>query len=316
MSDPNKNKRISRINIALSLLVAFGAWLYVVMEVSPTIGKTYSEIPILLEGTGTLADEGLGVESVSESDLKIKVRIERTEVIDTSEEDFTAIVDVSGASKGTNTYDVKVVTPSGSTLVEQSVESVTVKVSSSLNRDVPVSAVFGSLSDDQSEPIIVSADYETVSVIGAASEVTKVAYAAVQVDSITPKSDGAGDNYVRSTVGRPVAVDAEGRLVPNIVVRPETVDLRYSAGSTKTVPLDIEVEGESDEYTYDYELPNSIVIKGEAKKISSVTGISAILDLSTLTRSGEGKPEYRLPQGVSIANRSLAQSVTVKVGKK
>ena len=316
MNDPNKNKRISRINIALSLLVAFGAWLYVVMEVSPTIGKTYGEIPIVLEGTGTLADKGLGVESVSESDLKIKVRVERTEVIDTSEEDFAAIVDVSGASKGTNTYDVKVISPSGATLVEQSVESVTVKVSSSLNRDVPVSAVFGSLTDEQSEPVIISADYERVSVIGAASEVTKVAYAAVQVDSITPKSDSGRDNYVRSTVGRPVAVDAEGRIVPNIVVRPETVDIRYSAGSTKTVPLEIEVEGESDEYTYDYELPGSLVIKGASKTISSVTVISAILDLSTLARSGEVKPEYKLPQGVSISNRSLAQSVRVKVRKK
>lgn len=310
MTDPKKNKRISRINIAISILLAFGAWLYVVMEVSPTITRTYSDIPIVCEGLDTLADEGLGVRSLSDDELRIKVRIERTEVLEIHSEDFKAFVDVRNSIKGSNSVEVRVVAPSGATVIEQSVEAVNVSVTSSLNRDVPVAASFKDSSDDSSEPEIVSIDSPKVSIIGAASEARKVAYAVVYVDNITPES-GNKTGYRKSYVGKPVAVDSDGEIIPNIVVRPETVDIRYKASSVKLAALDIEIKGDSSKM--DYELPESVAIKGASADIGSISTVKARLNLKDVTVSGTVALDYELPEGVTIANKSLSQGIYVKL---
>lgn len=310
MTDPKKNKRISRINIALSILLAFGAWLYVVMEVSPTITRTYNDIPIVCDGLDSLADEGLGVKSLSDEELKIKVRINRTEALEIHSEDFKAVADVRNSIKGSNAVEVRVIAPSGASVIEQSVETVNARVTSSLNRDVPVAAGFKASSDDSSEPEIVSIDSPKVSVIGAASEARKVAYAVVYVNSITPDTAGKSD-FTKNYVGKPVAVDSNGEIIPNIVIRPETVDIRYKASSVKMAALDIDVEGDSSKLKY--ELPASVSIKGASADISSVNTVKAKLNLKDVSVSGTVYLEYELPEGVTIANKSLNQEIYVKV---
>lgn len=302
-----KNKTINRLNIALSVLVAFSAWFYVVSEVTPTTVRTYNDIPIKCVGLDALSNRGLGVKDVSELETRIKVNMYRTDISETDESDFSATVDVSDAVKGDNTFDVKVTTPGRNTLKSQSVETVTVNVTESLNRDVPVTATYAESSDGSREPVLNYIDTEKVSIIGAKSQVEKVAYVALPVSMIVAGSD---NEFERNTIGAPVAMTANGKSIDNIIIRPETVDIRYSAGSVKTVKLEVDIEGASE--NMNYIVPDTVSIKGASSDISEVEKIEASCNLRGATKGDIVEIQYKLPDEVYLANKSLSDGVTIK----
>lgn len=313
MTDIKKNKRINRVNIVIAVLIAFFSWFYVVSEVNPTVTRSYSDIPITCVGLDKLADRGLGIESMSATETKIKVRIARTDILDTDASDFSAVIDVSSAVNGDNTLEVKVSTPDGSSVKDQNVENVTIKVTSSLNKDVPVTATYSNTQDKSMEPVVLTRDTEMVSVMGAKSQVEKVAYVALAAQTIS--AAGTEDNnYEKDIIGKPVAMTADGEVVHNIVIRPETVDITYSAGSVKTAKLELTVKGE--EWLKDNDLktsiPDTVDIKGAAKVIGAIDSITATADVTGLKAGDEAKIEYNLPDGVYIANGSLVNAVKIK----
>lgn len=306
-NNSKKNKTISRVNIALSVLVAFSAWFYVVSEVTPTTVRTYSNIPITCTGLDELARRGLGIKSLSVDEVKIKANMYRTDVAETNEKSFSASIDVSDAIKGDNTFEVRVTAPGRNTVKSQSVESVTVNITDSLNRDVPVTATYSETTDQSREPVINYIDTEKVSIIGAKSEVEKVAYVALPVSMIVA---GSENEFERNTLGKPVAMTASGKRIKNIVIRPETVDIRYSAGSVKTVALDVTVEGASDDISYT--VPKHISIKGSSADIGEIEKVEAYCNLRGVTKGSKVELKYDLPEGAQIANKSLATFVEVK----
>lgn len=313
MFDPKNRKKINRLNIALSVLVAFGTWFYVVTDISPYITKTYTDVEIECDGLDVLASGGMGVESMTSDSIRVRVKLDRADVAETNADDFRAVVDVSEAIRGDNICDVKVYGPSSQKIEWQSLESITVKVTDSFNHDVPVTAVFKDSNDSSREPVVSSMSSKYVSVMGAVSQSVKVAYVALAVDTLTASND-SNASYEGNSVGKPVAYDARGRIVKNIVIRPETVEVVYTAGSVITQVLDIEVTG-NEEGKYEYQLPKSVVVKGEPKVLGALTKISGRLNVEGITEDTDVDIEYDLPKGVYIANKSLSSSVRVKVKK-
>ena len=63
-----KNKLMSA---ALSLLIAFGLWMYVITEVSPGSEWTYYDVPVKLEGETVLKERGLIITGISSTNVDL-----------------------------------------------------------------------------------------------------------------------------------------------------------------------------------------------------------------------------------------------------
>ena len=59
-----KNKLIS---VAVSVLIAFGLWIYVITEVSPNYEWTYLDVPVKLEGETVLKERQLIITGISDT---------------------------------------------------------------------------------------------------------------------------------------------------------------------------------------------------------------------------------------------------------
>ena len=42
----SSDKGINKVNLVLSIVIAFAAWVYVVYSINPTVSKTYTDIPL------------------------------------------------------------------------------------------------------------------------------------------------------------------------------------------------------------------------------------------------------------------------------
>lgn len=109
-------------------------------------------------------------------------------------------------------------------------------------------------------------------------------------------------------------VDKEGkplRLSAN--VSEVTVSLTVEATS-KTVPLTLSVTGESDEYSYEYEIigSSSVEVSGSKEALDQISQINLEVDVSGLTSSQTVKGQLTAPAGVTLSLSEVEVNVTVK----
>ena len=112
-----------------------------------------------------------------------------------------------------------------------------------------------------------------------------------------------------------IPVDRSGDEITHVKVNPAKASVAVFKGSTKSVPLNIEVNNPTnDEYLRTYSAPKKIEIKGKKEVLEKVESISAEpADLEKMTESGRLALKYKLPDGVFVANRSLNLGITVNV---
>ena len=116
-----KGKEINKMNLILSIVIAFAAWVYVVYNVNPTMTRTYKGINVNVAGQSELTNNGDAVSSVADGKVDVKLRARRSVLDDISAKDIQASVDVSQLKPGTNTVTVNVVVPDSVKLTSQSV---------------------------------------------------------------------------------------------------------------------------------------------------------------------------------------------------
>ena len=68
-------------SILLSIVIAFGLWLYVITYVSPNSEETYYNIPVVLEGESVLNERGLMCTSTSSSTVSLQLAGARSDLI-------------------------------------------------------------------------------------------------------------------------------------------------------------------------------------------------------------------------------------------
>ena len=118
------------INIILSLLVATAAWFFVVYNYDPMTNARYSGVPITYTGLDTLANRGYAVAEANYKNVEVTLQQRRIDTANISAEDISVTADVSGLSTGENTVALRVAGPEGTQVVDSSVKSVTVEISS------------------------------------------------------------------------------------------------------------------------------------------------------------------------------------------
>lgn len=298
-----------KINIILSLIIAFCGWLYVMYNVDPTTTRTFRNVSITYSNEKDLEAKGIALKSADKKSVEIEVEGHRSELNKMDDSDIKVRADLSDAGKGENTLSLHVQTPPKVSIVSKSDETVTVNTEAMDTRSVPGRVEYRTESTSGTEPIVEEQSSDYFSVTGAKSKVKDVEYVCIPVEE--QKLTGKTHTYSVSVI----PVDRSGDEITHVKVNPAKASVAVFKGSTKSVPLNIEVNNPAnDEYLRTYSAPKKIEIKGKKEVLEKVESISAEpADLEKMTESGRLALKYKLPDGVFVANRSLNLGITVNV---
>ncbi len=283
-------------NIILALLVATGAWFFVVYNYDPMTSERYSGVPITYTGLDTLANRGYAVSEANYKNVEVTLQQRRIDTANISSEDISVTADVSGLSTGENTVSLRVDGPEGTQVMDSSVKNVTVEIVSATAVEFPINIEYSEKPDDDAVPLVENMSVNTATVIASDEKLSEIDRVAAVIDPETI------DEQYRAMTLEVAALDREGNKVINVVIYPETVSFRAAAGSTKEVRLVVPVKDESDDsYERTYTVPETIVIKGKKSTINTFTGITANeIDLANYFEDAEIPIEFDLPEGVTI----------------
>lgn len=300
------------INIILALLVATGAWFFVVYNYDPMTSERYSGVPITYTGLDTLANRGYAVSEANYKNVEVTLQQRRIDTANISSEDISVTADVSGLSTGENTVSLRVDGPEGTQVMDSSVKNVTVEIVSATAVEFPIDIEYSEKPNDDAVPLVENMSVTTATVIASDEKLSDIDRVAAVIDPETI------DEQYRAMTLEVAALDHEGNKVINVVVYPETVSFRAAAGSIKEVRLLVPVKDESDDaYERTYTVPETIVIKGKNSTIGMFTGITANeIDLTNYFEDAEIPIEFDLPEGVTINEDQEPYMLKLKVVEK
>ena len=300
-----KNKSVVRM---ISVVLAVVLWAYVIGEVNPTVKKTFSEVPVELTNTETLADRGLALTGNEEYFAAVVVEGARSELNELKEADVHVTADMYGYEKGENHVSLEVTLPDGISLEELKTPEITVILEDLETKHLPVTVDFAGEPGENLEPDYSYTVPAEVEVRGAASVVAKVETVRVQLDV----SDLTETWDVYSEI--PTAWNKDGKLVKNVTISAQSVEVQAVMFHTKKVPLELKVTGTPDEKYGDADItiPKEITVKGSAEALERITSINAdSIDISDVKKNGTVEINPHLPGGVELAEAS--ENIGVKV---
>ncbi len=310
-----KNKVFS---IVLSVVVAIGLWLYVVMVVSPGSENTYYNIPVVLQNENVLKDRGLMITSDLPA-VTLTLSGNRTDLNKLDENNINILVNAAGIeAAGTHqlSYDVSYpgsVTDSAITRVGQSTNVITVKVEKRVTKRVDVVIMYvgavpeGFIADKEN----VVMDYETIEVTGPESVVDKITQARIQVD-LTNKNVSVMGRYVYDLCdGNNNPVDAE-LITTNV----DVVNLTVNIKRVKEIQLSLNTiygGGATDKNCIVKIEPQTIRVSGSDVLLANLNVLDlGTLDLAEILTDQTITFPITLPEGVTNETGVNEAKVTVK----
>lgn len=256
-----KNKLYS---VLLSVLIAFGIWLYVVSTVSQEDDQTFTGIPVVMEGESVLTERNLMVTSVSTNTVTLHLSGTRSNLNKVNSSNITVKTSLSEiyepGERIALSYSISYPgdVPSNAFVEEsRSPSHIYVNVDYRRTKEIPVSVKWtGTRSEDylyDTENAVL--DNSTVTIVGPAAVVDLIEYALVEVD-LTDQVESLSES-LRYTLcdadGEPVDAEQITTSVEEIRVELQiqriktlqlTAELVYGGGATEsntTVTMDPEV---------------------------------------------------------------------------
>lgn len=228
--------------IALSTLIAFALWLYVVTVVTPESDETFYDIPISYQND-ILEERGLMIVSDTPT-VTLKLKGNRSDLNELNANNITILVNLAAIqAPGLQMLDYNVSFPGNipSNAIEvlsQSPNILQLKVENRIKKVVPVVLEFqGSVPEgyiaDKDNPLL---DTAAVEVVGPESSVSLIEKAVVRLD-LNDQSEsiiGAYDYLLCDAAGEPV----DAHLVTTNV---ENVNLSVKIQRIKEVPLTVQI---------------------------------------------------------------------------
>ena len=183
-----KNKLTSFL---LSVVVAFGLWLYVTTTVSQEATLTIYNIPVVMEGESILSERNLMITEESSQDVDLTLSGKRSDLIKVNSNNITLKVDLTkiyeAGSKIPLNYSITYpgdVASNAFVVENKNPGNIHVTVEERRTKDVPVtvkwvgSSPSGFMSDRENRVL----DYDSVSVVGPASVADQITQAVIEVD--------------------------------------------------------------------------------------------------------------------------------------
>ena len=301
----------------LSVVVAFGLWLYVITVVSPESQETYYDIPVTYQND-ILEERGLMI--VSEKPM-VTLRLEgnRTDLNSLNQSNISILVNLAGIQgPGTHMldYDIKYpgsIRENAVTRLSQTPSQVVLKVENKIEKNVDVLLEYvgkvpdGFVPDKQGAFI----DNPVITISGPESVVSRVHHAKIHVD-LEGKTESVVGNYFYTLC------DADNNKVEDVMIEKsvDSVNLEVKIQQVKEIALllDVVPGGGATEDTCKIEMStDSIWVSGSESKLSGldslVLGTVKLAELKNNTN--ELKFNIELPEGVT--NTSGTSTVTVTV---
>ena len=311
-----KNNRIG--TILLSLVVAFGLWLYVITVVSTEQERPYNNVPVVLEGESVLRERNLMI--VCDTDLTVRVELKgsRKNLNDLNSGNLTLTADLTGIYEaGEYQLGYSVQTPSnipaGSvTVMNKEPGTVTVVVAERISRSIPVYVEYigdtadGFIADKPQAEL----DYQEVTITGPRETVELIARAYIQVDC-TDRTETITESYRFSLQ------DAEGNPVDAAMITTniEQVKVKVPVFQTKRVNLVLTVNpggGATEETSSIVIEPAYIDVSGSESALKDLEQIVlGTLNLADIADDLEKTYAITMPEGVTNLSNIEEAAVTV-----
>ncbi len=299
-------------NIVLALLVSVASWIFVVYNYEPMTTEKYKDVPIKYTGLQTLANRGYAVTEHSGTTVDVVLQQRRVDTGNISADNISVTADVSNLESGENTVALTVKGPEGTSVSDTSIRTVTMNIESAYSADMDVSVEYQAGAEEDAVPVVEEMSVDTATVIATESKLSEIDRIAAVIDS-----EELGERMRPMSVEL-AALDDEGNKVLNVVIVPDTLSFRASAGYKKTVSLNVPVKDESDDsYDRTYTVPTTVAVKGNMDTLSKTNSITAEeIDITYLYEDAEVPIELVLPEGVYLADDESALQMKLKVREK
>ena len=308
-------------SIVLSMVVAFGLWLYVVTNVSQEDDVTFYNIPVVMEGETLLTTErNLLITNRSAQTVSVNLSGKRSDLNKLSNSNLTAKVNLNAVDgPGENiqlTWTLSYpdnVSRGDFTEEYRSPSYIYVDVDNRRTREVPVQTKWtGTRSEDyiyDTENAVL--DYPTITVMGPAAVADLIHHAEIEID-LTEQLESISESY------RYTLCDANGEPVDaeQITTNVEEVRLELPIQRIREVKLAADViyggGANAENTTVDIE-PKSLRLSGGDAVLAEIgdTLTVATLNLADIERSQDFQYTLNLPEGVT--NQTGVSEVTVSV---
>lgn len=312
-----KNKFSS---IVLSVLIAFGLWIYVITTVSPGYEDTFYNIDVIQEGMGLLEERNLMLTYQSASRVAVSCSGNRTDVNKLDSGNIAVKLDLSKVYEAgtqiplqyTVSYPGDV--PNGAiTTTRKNPDTIYVTVEERREKPVSVEVVWigatpeGFMSDRANAVL----DYSEVTVIGPASVVDLIEKAVIEVD-LTERQESFSESF------RYTLCDAEGSPVDAKMIKTnvEAVQLQVSIRRIQQLQLRLDVVyggGAGPEHTnVTLDVP-SIQVSGSEAALEDLGEVLTVgkINIADIPDNREIPVTIRLPEG--ITNESGITEATASV---
>lgn len=309
-----KNKLVS---VALSLLIAFGLWMYVITEVSPNSEWTYYDIPVKMEGETLLKERKLIITGISSTNVDLTLSGNRSDLIELNSSNITLKADMTKIyDPGTHKigYDITLpgnVASNAFTRVNQYPDSITVTVERLETKKVPVNIIYQGKAPEgyvvRRADVVM--DMEEITVSGPASVVEQISQAVINID-LTDKNESISQNF-RYTLCNPEGAGVDSEL---ITVDAEEVHVDLTIHRKKQVDLTVTIVpgGGATEDNVDIELSTeSIQISGSDIALEQVGDTINLGTINLADYENNTELTFTIPTFEGVANDSGETEVTV-----
>lgn len=315
-----KNKILSGL---LSVVIAFGLWMYVITYISPGSEDTYYNIPVVFEGEAVLNERGLMLSSREKQTVTLVLSGSRADLKKVNSGNITVKASLAGIYEPGEKELVYTITYPGdvpsNAFVEESKnpETVTVLVEKLVsNKEIPVTIRYngtsvpeGFMCDKENAEL----DHDVILISGPGSVADLISQAVIEVD-LTDQRESISQSY------RYTLCDAEGNPVDAqaITVNTEEVTLDLKIRRVKEVALKVNViygGGAPEEYVgIDLDYDTIRLSGGEA--VLEALGDEIILgtiNMAELDKSQDLFFPITLPEGVTNETGITEVKVTVRL---
>ena len=312
-----KNKLMSA---ALSLLIAFGLWMYVITEVSPGSEWTYYDVPVKLEGETVLKERGLIITGISSTNVDLTLSGNRSDLNELNSSNITLKADMTKIyDPGTHKigYDISYpgnVASNAFNRVNQYPDSIVVTTERLIiNKEIPVNIIYQGKAADgyvvRRADVVM--DNEVILVTGPESVVNQITQAIINID-LDGQTESISQNY------RFTLCDSDGEGVDSemITVNTEEVHVDLTIHRKKQVDLVVTVVPGGGATDADVEITlstESIWISGSDIALEQVGDTINLGTINLADYENNTKLTFTIPVYEGVTNDSGETEVDVSV---
>lgn len=311
------------ITFAISLVLSFALWLYVVTVVGPEYEETFRDIPVVFQGASALESRNLMIVGGETPTVDLKLSGNRKDLNKLSSSNISVTLDLSkilDPGKTAYRYDVSYpgnVANDSVTIQSQSPTGITLEIVRSKEKKVPVHIVFDEAAVAEGYGFLpIEQELSEIQIHGPESVIDQITQAriALDINQDNNKTDISGE-YVASLC------DANGEQVDSKYVTvttegAEAVDVLLPIRMKKVIPLTVQViegGGATRENSPVSISPSTITVLGKEDALKDLNEWSlGEIDLRQWTQDSQPLVlPIELPDG--LTNKSGVNEATITV---